>query len=93
MLRKVLIVLLAVFVLIQFIRPEKNQSEGISPNDISTKYAVPASVQTVLKRSCFDCHSNNTVYPWYDNIQPVSWWLANHLEEGKSERNFSEFTT
>lgn len=93
MLRKVLIGLLAIFVLIQFIRPEKNQSEGISPNDISTKYAVPASVQTVLKRSCFDCHSNNTVYPWYDNIQPVSWWLANHIEEGKSELNFSEFTT
>lgn len=93
MLRKVLIGLLAIFVIIQFIRPEKNQSEGISPNDISTKYAVPASVQTVLKRSCFDCHSNHTEYPWYDNIQPVSWWLANHIEEGKAELNFSEFTT
>lgn len=93
MLRKVLIALLVVLVVIQFIRPEKNQAAGPSPNDISTKYAVPANVQTVLKRSCFDCHSNNTVYPWYDNIQPVSWWLNHHVEEGKGELNFSEFAS
>ncbi len=93
MFRKIFLALLGIFVLIQFARPEKNQATGISANDIATKYAVPADVHNVLKRSCFDCHSNNTVYPWYDNIQPVSWWLNNHIKEGKDELNFSEFTT
>ncbi|GAB3709262.1 heme-binding domain-containing protein [Spirosoma flavus] len=93
MLRKILLGLLAVFVVIQFFRPEKNQFTAPSPNDITTKYAVPADVQTVLKRSCYDCHSNNTTYPWYDNIQPVAWWLSQHIDEGKDELNFSEFTT
>jgi hypothetical protein len=93
MLRKVLLGLLVILVVIQFIRPEKNQSTGVSPNDITTKYAIPATVQPVLKRACFDCHSNNTTYPWYDNIQPVSWWLNNHIKEGKDELNFSEFAS
>lgn len=91
--RKVLLTLLGILVLIQFVRPEKNQSTGVSANDITTKYAVPADVHNLLKRSCFDCHSNNTVYPWYDNIQPVAWWLSNHINEGKRELNFSEFAT
>ncbi|GAB2550448.1 heme-binding domain-containing protein [Spirosoma aerophilum] len=85
--------LLAVFVLIQFIRPEKNESTGVSANDITAKYAVPAAVQATLKRSCYDCHSNNTTYPWYDRIQPVAWWLNHHIDEGKRELNFSEFAS
>ncbi|MFD2932384.1 heme-binding domain-containing protein [Spirosoma flavum] len=93
MFRKILLIFLGAFVLIQFVRPEKNQITGISANDIATKYAIPADVHNVLKRSCFDCHSNNTVYPWYDNIQPVSWWLNSHIKEGKDELNFSEFAT
>ena len=93
MLRKILIALIVILVAIQFFRPEKNQAAGLSPNYITTKYTVPAEVHTVLKRSCFDCHSNNTVYPWYDNIQPVSWWLNHHIQEAKNELNFDEFTT
>src|SRR5213592_2028705 len=93
MLSKILLVLLLLLIVIQFVRPEKNQSTGVSANDITTKYAVPTAVQSVLKRACFDCHSNNTTYPWYDNIQPVAWWLNHHIEEGKDELNFSEFTT
>ena len=86
-------ILLLVFVAIQFIRPAKNKSEGISSNDISKIYPVPENVQTILKTSCYDCHSNNTVYPWYANIQPVAWWLNDHIQEGKKELNFSEFAS
>ncbi|GAB2607213.1 heme-binding domain-containing protein [Spirosoma areae] len=93
MFRKILLALLAVLVVIQFIRPEKNQSASLSSNDITTKYAIPADVHQVLKRSCFDCHSNNTTYPWYAAVQPVAWWLNHHIDEGKDELNFSEFTT
>lgn len=87
----ILVVLLIIFVLIQFIRPEKNKSEGISPNDISTIYPVPDSIQSILKVACNDCHSNNTKYPWYAEIQPVTWWLNNHIVDGKKDLNFSEF--
>lgn len=84
-------ILLLAFVVIQFIRPEKNISEGVSDNDISKLYPMPENVQAILKTSCYDCHSNHTVYPWYANIQPAAWWLNNHIEEGKRELNFSEF--
>jgi hypothetical protein len=56
-------------------------------------YNVPANVQLVLQKACSDCHSNNTEYPWYTHIQPVGWWLQDHVNEGKAELNFSEFAT
>src|SRR6476659_8641049 len=90
-LKRILIILLIIFVLIQFIRPEKNRSEGKGPNDISTLYPVPDSVESILKVACYDCHSNNTRYPWYAEIQPVAWWLNGHIVDGKKDLNFSEF--
>jgi len=93
MIKKIAYVLLVALIIIQFFKPERNLSTTRSANDITNKYAVPASVQEILKTSCFDCHSNNTVYPWYANIQPVAWWLADHVNEGKRELNFSEFLT
>ncbi|MFN8252038.1 MAG: heme-binding domain-containing protein [Ferruginibacter sp.] len=89
--KRLLLVLLAAFVIIQFFRPEKNISASAGPNDIAAKYAVPQDVMAVLKTSCYDCHSNNTNYPWYNNIQPVAWWLKDHIDEGKRGLNFSEF--
>ena len=52
---------------------------------------MPENIQNILKTSCYDCHSNNTNYPWYNKIQPVNWWLADHINEGKEELNFDEF--
>ena len=89
-LKRLFQLLLLAFIVIQFIRPAKNKSEGVSTNDITTKYAVPQDVMAVLKTSCYDCHSNNTNYPWYANIQPIAWWLDDHIKEGKKELNFSE---
>jgi hypothetical protein len=89
--RKILWGLLIILIVIQFFRPEKNQSDQISSNDISKHYDVPANVQDIMKRACNDCHSNNTNYPWYSNIQPMAWWLQHHVNEGKRELNFSEF--
>ena len=84
-------ILLLAFIVIQFFRPAKNKSAGISANDISTIYPVPENVQAILKTSCYDCHSNNTVYPWYAEIQPVAWWLNKHIADAKKDLNFSEF--
>ena len=91
-LKKILLALVVILVLFQLVpRPEKNISDSASANDISTVHNVPADVQQILKTSCNDCHSNNTVYPWYSKIQPVAMWLGNHVNEGKRELNFSEF--
>ena len=84
-------VVLAVLILIQFFHPKKNQSTEILSSDITKVTEVPEGVQIILKTACYDCHSNNTAYPWYNNIQPVAWWLNNHVEEGKQRLNFSEF--
>lgn len=91
--KKIGLGLLVVLVIIQFVRPTRNISTGESPNEITKFYDVPAEVHAVLKKSCYDCHSNNTEYPWYTNIQPVGLWLQSHVNEGKGELNFSEFGT
>ncbi|OIR12004.1 hypothetical protein GALL_62550 [mine drainage metagenome] len=92
-LKKILVALLVVLIVIQFIHPKKNQSTEILATDISKTYAVPKDVETILAKACNDCHSNNTIYPWYNNIQPVAWWLQDHVNEGKEHLNFSDFTS
>lgn len=91
MLKKIILALLVVFILIQFVRPEKNISNDLT-YDISTKYPIPDDVKQTLKVACNDCHSNKTEYPWYANIQPSAQFLAHHVEEGKEHLNFSSFT-
>lgn len=89
--KKIAWTLLILFVIIQFYRPEKNSS---STNDLKMFLAEtnpPAEVEAVLKSSCYDCHSNTTNYPWYNQVAPVSWWLADHIEEGKEHLNFADW--
>jgi hypothetical protein len=93
MLRKILMVVILLLIIIQFIRPTRNESTAVSPNDIAMAYPVPQEIQTILKTACYNCHSNNTIYPWYTNIQPVGWWLQKHVNDAKKELNFSEFGT
>lgn len=85
--KKIFLFLVTVFLIIQFFRPKRNISE------IPVRYGiqVPADVSQILKTSCYDCHSNNTAYPWYNNIQPVAWWLNNHINSGKRHLNFDAF--
>jgi hypothetical protein len=92
-LKKVLVVLLVILVVIQFIRPDKNIGNSYGANDVTQAIATSNEVKIILDKACMDCHSNNTSYPWYNNIQPVAFWLANHVDEGKEELNFSEFKT
>ena len=88
-LKKFLIGLAVVLVGIQFFHPQKNISNSVSANKITTT----TEVENILKTSCNDCHSNNTIYPWYNNIQPVGFWLTHHINEGKEELNFDEFAS
>ena len=89
--KKILIGLLVFVVVIQFIRPSRNLSDKATPNEIGLHEQVPEEVKAILTHSCYDCHSNNTVYPWYANLQPVGWWMQWHVNEGKRHLNFSEF--
>lgn len=88
-----LLVLLVVVIVIQFIQPARNKNEQVLATDITRIYTLPENIKAILKTSCYDCHSNNTDYPWYANIQPGGWWLASHIKDGKAELNFSEFGT
>ncbi len=81
----------AVAILIQFFPPRRNLGVADGPNEIARKYAVPPAVHTLLTDACYNCHSNHTDYPWYASVQPVGWWLADHVNSGKRHVNFSEF--
>ena len=89
--KKILLAILIVLIVIQFIQPARNKNGQVLATDISKIYSLPQSVQATLKTACYDCHSNNTNYPWYTNIQPVGWMMARHIKEGKEELNLSEF--
>ncbi len=91
--KRTFIVLSVAAVGIQFFHPAKNNDATIGANHISKMYTVPANVDVILQKACYDCHSNYTKYPWYNNIQPVNWWLNDHIVEAKDELNFSEFGT
>jgi hypothetical protein len=90
--RKFLIGLLLLLTIAQFIQPSHNNGAAEAFTDITHAVQVPDSIMSILKTSCYDCHSNHTDYPWYSKITPVNWWLEHHVNEGKRDLNFSTFT-
>lgn len=89
---KVIVLILFIgFIGLQFIPKTLNQSSEILPTDLTKTFEVPNDVQNLLKTSCYDCHSNNTEYPWYNRIQPAARFMEGHIADGKKELNFSEF--
>ena len=89
--KKIAFALVVVFIGIQFIPKNHNESSEVLTTDFMTTFDVPKNIETQVKVSCYDCHSNNTHYPWYNKIQPVAWFMEGHIKEGKEELNFSEF--
>jgi len=89
--KKICIAVGTVFVAIQFIQPNRNQSDKILSTDLSETVVISDSVLSILKNSCYDCHSNNTLYPVYMSVQPIGWFMKNHIDNGKEKLNFSEF--
>jgi hypothetical protein len=89
---KLLIIVFAVLVvLIQLYRPERFTTAEVTGNHITKKLNVPPDVEKILKRSCFDCHSNHTTWPWYSNVAPMSWLVINDVNRGRGKMNFSEW--
>lgn len=91
--KKILWAVVAVLVIAQFIRPDRNDGVADGAGDIASAYTVPVEVNNVLRTACYDCHSNHTNYPWYANIQPIGWWMQGHINDAKRHLNFSEFGT
>ncbi|MDR1877502.1 MAG: heme-binding domain-containing protein [Flavobacteriaceae bacterium] len=89
--KKILIITLLVLVAIQFIRIDKTNPPVDAEQDYVTMTHAPVEVKNILKRACYDCHSNEVKYPWYTNIAPVSWYIKEHINQGKEYLNFSEF--
>ena len=82
-LKRILLALVILFIAIQFIPVERSNPAESAPLD------VPSAIAPILKSSCFDCHSNQTVWPWYSKVAPVSWVIADHVEDGRRHLNFS----
>ena len=82
------------FVAIQFYQPKQNTSSSFDiGKNFANNYNVPPSVLNSLQIACYDCHSNNTKYLWYDYIQPARWFVESHIKNGKEELNFNEFAS
>lgn len=88
----IILIVLLVFGLIQFIRPERNLQTNPSRYDIFHKTETDPQVVMLVQQACYDCHSNRTAYPWYASIAPVSWMISQHVKDGKKHLNFSEWT-
>ncbi len=84
-------IFLVALVLIQFIPVDYNQNDTVPQTDFMLVHKVPEAIQKKIQVSCYDCHSNNTQYPWYNRVQPVAWFLEDHIKEGKAELNFNEW--
>lgn len=84
---KLLMWFVGFFILIQLIRPDFHNPKV----DANATLKTSPEVMTVLKGACYDCHSNETVYPWYHNLAPVSWIMADHINDGRKALNFSEW--
>lgn len=91
--KKLFIGLLVAFVFIQFFRIDKTNPPVDQGMDFLTIKNTPKGVADNIRNACYDCHSNETKYPWYSNIQPVAWFLKNHIDEGRRKLNFSTFAT
>lgn len=91
---KILAFILAVaFVAAQFFRIDRTAPPVVQDETLEAAVSVPPDISLILGRSCNDCHTNSTVFPWYSNIQPAAWFLKNHIEDARRNLNFSVFNT
>lgn len=90
--KKILFILLSIFIIIQFFPIDKTNPATNPGMDFLNIKKTPTPLAHQIRTSCYDCHSNETKYPWYSNIQPVGWFLKNHIDEGRKELNFSTFS-
>jgi hypothetical protein len=90
-LKRIGLLFVLVFCGIQFIRPQRTNPPVVPARTIEAYTSIPPGVHATLRRACMDCHSNESRWPWYSNIAPVSWFLVDHVNQARSHVNFSEW--
>ena len=91
--KKILLLILVVFVIAQFFKPEQNTGDLASIEPFLEETNPPEHVAKILRETCYDCHSNHTRYPWYNKITPVNYWMAEHVNDGKKHFDFSKWNS
>ena len=89
--RWILLLLLVASIAAQALRPDRTNPATV-PGASLTVHATP-EVAAILDRACRDCHSNETRWPWYTNVAPTSWFVANHVKHGREHFNYSDWTS
>ncbi|RXK11966.1 cytochrome C [Halarcobacter mediterraneus] len=83
--KRALLIFAIVFIAMQFIQTDKVNKQTSSELEIK----APTEIMTIFKQACYDCHSNNTKWPWYSNVAPFSWIIDSHVKNGRKALNFS----
>ncbi len=91
-LRYFLILALIVLVVIQFIRPDKQDGNYLAIDAFEAETNMPAEVKAIFRNNCYDCHSGVTTYPWYADIAPLSYWVNDHIKDGKRHFDVEEWS-
>jgi hypothetical protein len=86
-----LIAIALIFIGSQFVRPAKTNPPFDQSRTLASQTNMPPDVAGIFKRSCYDCHSNETTWPWYSNVAPASWFLIDHVNHGREHMNFSDW--
>ena len=89
--KRILLILLALVIIIQFIPANLPEVSQDNPNDLFANNVVPENIEKLIRTSCYDCHSNETVYPWYSYVSPVSFLISRDTKKGRRHLNFSEW--
>ncbi len=85
------ILLALVFGGLQFVRPARSNPPEVAGRNLAAHARLTPEVETVLRRSCMDCHSNRTEWPWYSHVAPASWLVVDHVNHGRRHLNFSDW--
>lgn len=89
--KKIVVAIILIISIIQFIPLSRENSAINLEKDFIAIVKPSSEIETMIRTSCYDCHSNETKYPWYTNVAPMSWWINHHIEEGKEHLNFSSW--
>ena len=90
-LKILIIILVAALIVLQFVPNKMPENAVAGKDDLISSGALPEDISSILRTSCYDCHSSQTSYPWYSKVAPASWLLAKDVREGRDELNFSEW--
>lgn len=89
--KRILLIVLAIGVVAQFFQPDRSVPPIVMANDMLVMTQAPDEIRTLVQGACYDCHSDQSTYPWYASITPINFWLQDHIDEGREKMNFSRW--